>query len=150
MSFKGSNSYEKSRRTATAASQSHSSSSSSGDLSGAFKLVLVGDSGVGKSCLLEKLVSGGGSKNAFISTIGVDVRTHQVDLREGHSCKLQVWDTGGQQRYRPVLSTCYRNAHGVIVVFDVTNAVSFANLQQWIDEIAEFADNAEAARGQQV
>ena len=48
----------------------------------------------------------------------------------------QVWDTGGQQRYRPVLSTCYRNAHGVIVVFDVTNAVSFANLQQWIDEIA--------------
>ena len=64
--------------------------SSSGDLSGAFKLVLVGDSGVGKSCLLEKLVSGGGSKNAFISTIGVDVRTHQVDLREGHSCKLQA------------------------------------------------------------
>ena len=100
---------------------------SSSDLSGAFKLVMVGDSGVGKSCLLEKgaykydvhnalkssgmgrgggsssptdvicvcdptmkLVSGGGSKNAFISTIGVDVRTHQIDLSEGHSCKLQA------------------------------------------------------------
>jgi len=143
MSFKGSNSYEKSRRTHATAAQSHSASSSS-DLSGAFKLVMVGDSGVGKSCLLEKLVSGGGSKNAFISTIGVDVRTHQIDLSEGHSCKLQVWDTGGQQRYRPVLSTCYRNAHGVIVVFDVTNAVSFANLQQWIDEIAEFADKTKS------
>ena len=70
-------------------------SSSAGDLSaGAFKLVMVGDSGVGKSCLLEKLVSGGGSKNAFISTIGVDVRTHNFELKEGHSCKLQASVTG--------------------------------------------------------
>ena len=57
-----------------------------------------------------------------------------------HGDNLQIWDTGGQQRYRPVLSTCYRSAHGVIVVFDVTNAQSFANLQQWLDEITEFGN----------
>ena len=49
-----------------------------------------------------------------------------------------MWDTGGQQRYRPVLSTCYRNAHGVIIVFDVTNEKSFANLKQWLVEVEEF------------
>ncbi len=50
----------------------------------------------------------------------------------------QVWDTGGQQRYRPVLSTCYRNAHGVILVFDLTSEKSFANLPQWVKEVEEF------------
>ncbi len=52
---------------------------------------------------------------------------------------LQVWDTGGQERYRPVLTTCYRNAHGIIIVYDVTNEKSFANLNQWMTEVAEFA-----------
>lgn len=54
---------------------------------------------------------------------------------------FQVWDTGGQQRYRPVLSSCYRNVHGIIMVFDVTNVKSFANLPQWIKEVKEFAPN---------
>ena len=52
---------------------------------------------------------------------------------------LQIWDTGGQQRYRPVLSTCYRNAVGVVVVFDVTNKKSFSNLKQWLLEVDEFS-----------
>ena len=59
---------------------------------------------------------------------------------------MQVWDTGGQQRYRPVLASCYRNAHGVIVVYDVTNAKSFANLAQWVKEVSEFSPkNADEA-----
>lgn len=102
-----------------------------------FKLVLVGDSGVGKSCLLDKLLNLT-SNNAFISTIGVDIKTHVVQV-DGRSIKLQVWDTGGQERYRPVLTTCYRNAHGIIIVFDVTNEKSFANLTQWMVEVDEFA-----------
>ncbi len=51
---------------------------------------------------------------------------------------FKVWDTGGQERYRPVLATCYKNAFGVILVYDVTNKKSFANLSQWIDEVNEF------------
>ena len=60
----------------------------------------------------------------------------------------QVWDTGGQQRYRPVLSTCYRNAHGIIIVFDVTNAKSFANIPQWLLEVKEFSAAASTSDGQ--
>lgn len=102
-----------------------------------FKLVMVGDSGVGKSCLLEKFLDLS-SNNAFISTIGVDIRTHVIKL-DGQAVKLQVWDTGGQERYRPVLSTCYRNAFGVILVYDVTNKKTFGNLVQWLVEVDEFA-----------
>merc|ERR1719219_2177258 len=112
-------------------------SSSAKDDSHTFKLVMVGDSGVGKSCLLEKFLDLS-STNAFISTIGVDVRTHVLKL-DGQSVKLQVWDTGGQERYRPVLATCYKNAFGVLLVYDVTNKKSFTNLQQWIAEVNEFA-----------
>jgi len=106
------------------------------DSSHTFKLVMVGDSGVGKSCLLEKFIDLS-SNNAFISTIGVDVRTHVIKL-DGQSVKLQVWDTGGQERYRPVLATCYKNAFGVILVYDVTNKKTFSNLQQWLAEVNEF------------
>ena len=51
---------------------------------------------------------------------------------------LQIWDTGGQERYRPVLATCYKNAFGVILVYDVTNKKTFSNLQQWLAEVNEF------------
>lgn len=102
-----------------------------------FKLVMVGDSGVGKSCLLEKFLDLS-SNNAFISTIGYEVRTHIMKM-DGQTVKLQVWDTGGQERYRPVLATCYKNAFGVILVYDVTNKKSFTNLQQWLTEVNEFA-----------
>jgi len=104
-----------------------------------YKLVMIGDSGVGKSCLLQKLLDVS-AQNSFISTIGVDVRTHNFD-ENGRSFKLQVWDTGGQQRYRPVLASCYRNADGIILVFDVTSQKTFKNLGQWISEISEFTPN---------
>eukprot|EP00096_Caligus_rogercresseyi_P001100 TRINITY_DN11718_c0_g1_i1.p1 TRINITY_DN11718_c0_g1~~TRINITY_DN11718_c0_g1_i1.p1 ORF type:complete len:203 (+),score=86.67 TRINITY_DN11718_c0_g1_i1:43-609(+) len=103
-----------------------------------YKLVLVGDSGVGKSCLLEKLIDSS-SKNTFISTIGFVIRTHVL---EESQLKLQVWDTGGQERYRPVLASCYRNAAGAIIVFDLTNPTSFLNLKQWLEEISEFAEGS--------
>ena len=60
--------------------------------------------------------------------------------------KVQVWDTGGQQRYRPILASCYRGALGVIIVFDVTNKMSFNNIKQWIDEVDEFATESNLPR----
>ena len=57
-----------------------------------------------------------------------------------------MWDTGGQQRYRPVLASCYRGATGVIIVFDVTNMVSFRNVKQYILEVEEFAPNSNIPR----
>jgi len=108
------------------------------------KLVMVGDSGVGKSCLLDKFLDDS-STNNFISTIGVDIRSRETKIQD-KTVKLQVWDTGGQQRYRPVLASCYRGATGVIIVFDVTNMVSFRNVKQWILEVEEFAPNSNIPR----
>jgi len=101
------------------------------------KLVMIGDSGVGKSCLLERFMDKS-STNNWISTIGVDIRTIYLD-REGKNTKIQVWDTGGQQRYRPVLASCYKGALGVVVVFDLTNRTSFSNVKQWLHETEEFS-----------
>jgi len=103
------------------------------------KLVMVGDSGVGKSCLLDKFLDDK-STNNFISTIGVDIRSRELRVKN-KLVKVQVWDTGGQQRYRPVLASCYKGALGVIMVFDVTNRVSFNNIKQWIVEVEEFSQS---------
>lgn len=139
MSFRGSssgqsgNAYERSLKS----SKSLGGSNNSTDGESSHKLVMIGDSGVGKSCLLEKLLDLN-STNTFISTIGVDVKNHAIKAEDGRLVRLQIWDTGGQQRYRPVLSTCYRNAVGVVVVFDVTNKKTFTNLKQWLLEVEEF------------
>jgi len=109
-----------------------------------YKLVMVGDSGVGKSCLLDKFLDDS-STNNFISTIGVDIRTRE-DVINDKKVKIQVWDTGGQQRYRPILASCYRGALGVIIVFDVTNKMSFKNISQWLVEVEEFAPDCQLPR----
>lgn len=109
-----------------------------------YKLVMVGDSGVGKSCLLDKFLDDS-STNNFISTIGVDVRTRE-DIIKDKKVKIQVWDTGGQQRYRPILASCYRGALGVIIVFDITNRMSFKNIKQWLVEVEEFAPDSNLPR----
>jgi len=111
---------------------------------GPIKLVMVGDSGVGKSCLLDKFLDDS-STNNFISTIGVDIRSREIHVNNKR-LKIQVWDTGGQQRYRPVLASCYRGALGVIIVFDVTNMVSFKNIQQWLVEVEEFSTSSTIPR----
>ena len=90
---------------------------------------------MGKSCLLDKFLDDS-STNNFISTIGVDVRTRE-DIIKDKKVKIQVWDTGGQQRYRPILASCYRGALGVIIVFDITNRMSFKNIKQWLVEVEE-------------
>ena len=99
---------------------------------------------MGKSCLLDKFLDDS-STNNFISTIGVDVRTRE-DIIKDKKVKIQVWDTGGQQRYRPILASCYRGALGVIIVFDITNRMSFKNIKQWLVEVEEFAPDSNLPR----
>ena len=129
------NSYES--RLEKSKSFSHPNLGSSGEVS-RYKLVMIGDSGVGKSCLLEKLLDTT-STNSFISTIGVDIKNLLIRTVYGRLVRLEIWDTGGQQRYRPVLSSCYRKAVGIIAVFDVTSRRSFDNIKQWMLEVDEFA-----------
>lgn len=98
-----------------------------------FKLLIIGDSGVGKSSLLLRFADNTFSGN-YITTIGVDFKIKTITLN-GERVKLQIWDTAGQERFRTITSTYYRGTHGVIVVYDVTNGESFANVKRWIHEI---------------
>ena len=102
-----------------------------------FILVLIGDSGVGKSCLLLRFADDKWT-DSYISTIGVDFKIRTIDL-DGKTIKLQIWDTAGQERFRTISSTYYRGAHGIIVVYDVTNRASFDNVKRWLTEIDKYA-----------
>eukprot|EP01089_Gocevia_fonbrunei_P013153 TRINITY_DN328_c0_g2_i1.p2 TRINITY_DN328_c0_g2~~TRINITY_DN328_c0_g2_i1.p2 ORF type:complete len:104 (-),score=13.90 TRINITY_DN328_c0_g2_i1:403-714(-) len=88
-----------------------------------FKILIIGDSGVGKSALLLRFADDSYTES-YISTIGVDfkIRTVKVDDK---TVKLQIWDTAGQEKFRTIISSYYRGAHGIIVAFDTTDEVSF-------------------------
>ena len=102
-----------------------------------FKLLLIGDSGVGKSSLLLRFAEDAYT-DSYISTIGVDFKIRTIDL-DGKTVKLQIWDTAGQERFRTITSSYYRGAHGIIVVYDVTEQESFNNVKQWFQEIDRYA-----------
>ncbi|KAF5284645.1 hypothetical protein FQR65_LT13476 [Abscondita terminalis] len=103
-----------------------------------FKLLIIGDSGVGKSSLLLRFADNTFS-GSYITTIGVDFKIRTVTI-DGQRIKLQIWDTAGQERFRTITSTYYRGTHGVIVVYDVTNGESFANVKRWLHEIEQNCD----------
>ncbi|XP_048476879.1 ras-related protein Rab-35-like [Rhincodon typus] len=103
-----------------------------------FKLLIIGDSGVGKSSLLLRFADNTFS-GSYITTIGVDFKIRTVDVN-GEKVKLQIWDTAGQERFRTITSTYYRNTHGVIIVYDVTNPESFINVKRWLFEISQNCD----------
>ncbi|KAG1882959.1 GTP-binding protein ypt1 [Suillus subluteus] len=99
-----------------------------------FKLLLIGDSGVGKSCLLLRFADDTYTES-YISTIGVDFKIRTIEL-EGKTVKLQIVS---QERFRTITSSYYRGAHGIIVVYDVTDNDTFTNVKQWLQEIDRYA-----------
>eukprot|EP01103_Thecamoeba_quadrilineata_P003576 TRINITY_DN13337_c0_g1_i1.p1 TRINITY_DN13337_c0_g1~~TRINITY_DN13337_c0_g1_i1.p1 ORF type:complete len:195 (+),score=14.38 TRINITY_DN13337_c0_g1_i1:124-708(+) len=100
-----------------------------------FKLLMLGDSGVGKSSLLMRFCDDTFNEN---STLAVDQKIRTVDL-EGQTIKLGIWDTAGQERFKTITRTYYRNASGIVLVFDLTDAISFNNVKQWLQEIDRYA-----------
>lgn len=103
-----------------------------------FKLVLIGDSGVGKSNLLSRF-----TKNEFNleskSTIGVEFATRSLNI-DGKVIKAQIWDTAGQERYRAITSAYYRGAVGALLVYDVTRHVTFQSIVRWLKELRDHTD----------
>uniref|UniRef100_A0A7S2IG87 Uncharacterized protein n=1 Tax=Alexandrium andersonii TaxID=327968 RepID=A0A7S2IG87_9DINO len=100
-----------------------------------FKLLLIGDSGVGKSCLLTRFVQD--AYNEFhVSTIGVDFKTVTTMVR-GRLVKLQLWDTAGQERFSVVTGNYYRNSDGFVFVYDATNRQSFDHIEGWLSQVQQ-------------
>lgn len=98
-----------------------------------FKILLIGDSGVGKSCLLTRFTKDSFS-DASASTIGVDFRV-KYSVFNNQKCKLTIWDTAGQERFRTLTSSYYRGAQGIIFVYDVSRRDTFENLEGvWMRE----------------
>ncbi|GAB1605878.1 ras-related protein Rab-8A-like [Argonauta hians] len=102
-----------------------------------FKLLLIGDSGVGKTCVLFRF-SEDAFNTTFISTIGIDFKIRTIEL-DGKKIKLQIWDTAGQERFRTITTAYYRGAMGIMLVYDITNEKSFENIRNWIRNIEEHA-----------
>ena len=104
-----------------------------------YKIVLIGDSGVGKSNILTRF-----TKNEFnfksTSTIGVEFSTRTVQV-QSKRIKAQVWDTAGQERFRAITSAFYRGAVGALLVYDITKYESFVSVEKWLKELKEHGDN---------
>ena len=98
-----------------------------------FKVVLVGDSGVGKSCLLSRFAWDQFSLDSK-STIGVEFATKSVMI-EGQTVKAQLWDTAGQERYRAITTAYYREAVGAVIVYDITKEDTFKSVEKWVQDV---------------
>lgn len=104
-----------------------------------FKVVLIGDSGVGKSNLLSRF-----TRNEFNleskSTIGVEFATRSIQV-DGKTIKAQIWDTAGQERYRAITSAYYRGAVGALLVYDIAKHLTYENVERWLRELRDHADS---------
>jgi Ras-related protein Rab-18 len=108
------------------------------------KILLVGDSGVGKSSLLARFISDSFDEQS--PTVGVDFKLKHVDV-DGTRLKLTVWDTAGQERFRTLTSSYYRGAHGVVFVYDVTSRESFENAREtWRKEVEMYGTIANSVK----
>ncbi|XP_067620392.1 ras-related protein Rab-30 [Eurosta solidaginis] len=104
-----------------------------------FKIVLVGNAGVGKTCLVRRFTQGLFPPGQG-ATIGVDFMIKTVEV-EGEKIKLQIWDTAGQERFRSITQSYYRSAHALILVYDISCQPTFDCLPDWLREIQEYANS---------
>lgn len=101
-----------------------------------FKIILVGDSNVGKTCVVQSFKSGIFFEKQQ-NTIGVDFTVRTLDI-DGKKVKLQVWDTAGQERFRTITQSYYRSAHGAMVAYDITRRSTFESVSHWIGEVEQY------------
>ena len=105
-----------------------------------YKVLLLGDSTVGKTCFLLKYTDQN-FQEIHVATIGLDYRLKSLKLKSGKEVKLQIWDTAGQDRFRAITRNYYKGSHGILLLYDVTNIRTFENVKNWVSQIKEEASN---------
>ena len=111
-----------------------------GKIEKSFKIMLLGDSSVGKTCFLKRYIDDT-FQDVYLSTIGFDYKYKFITLEDGKKIKLQIWDTAGQERFRTIGKGYYKGAHGIILIYDVTSQKSFDSIKTWLNEIKSEASN---------
>ena len=106
-----------------------------------YKIIIVGDQSVGKTSLMTQYTDQVFNTD-YLSTIGVDFRFKVLNFNN-ENIRLQIWDTAGQERFRSINSVYYREVHGVILVYDITQNDTLNNIKSWYDAVKEYAPNAE-------
>ena len=104
-----------------------------------YKMIIVGDSAVGKTCIFKKITSGLFTEKS-ISTIGMDRRTLTFTINTGDGEKeidVQLWDTAGQERFRSITTSYYKSSNGLLLMYDITKKETFDNINNWIDSIKD-------------
>ena len=106
-----------------------------------YKFILLGDSNVGKSSIFKRL-SGSGFSESHIATIGIDSKIInfndiQVDKKTHHNFKIVLYDTAGQERYKSISKVYFRDSQGIVLIYNITDEVSFGHIQVWLDSIKE-------------
>ncbi|XP_033110086.1 ras-related protein Rab-10-like isoform X3 [Anneissia japonica] len=105
-----------------------------------FKIILVGDSFIGKSCIVAKFISEDSNVcDSRVPTVGIDFKIKTVELN-GKKIKLQIWDTAGQERFHTITTSYYRGAMGIMLVYDITQEKTFDNIAKWLRNIQEHAN----------
>ena len=104
-----------------------------------YKVLLLGDSTVGKTCFLLRYCDKA-FEDAHLTTVGLDYRLKNMVLKNEKNVKLQIWDTAGQDRFRAITKNYYKGANGIILIYDVTNLQSYENVKNWIAQIKESAN----------
>nr|XP_057946572.1 ras-related protein Rab-15-like [Doryrhamphus excisus] len=102
-----------------------------------FRILLLGDSDVGKTCMLRRFTDKE-FDYGHVSTIGVDFKMKTLDI-DGIKVRVQIWDTAGQERYQTITKQYYRRAQGIIFVYDITNESSFQHIVKWASDVDEYA-----------
>ena len=105
-----------------------------------YKVLLLGDTKVGKTCFLMRYTDNT-FQETHMSTIGLDYRLKTMKLSSGKNVKVQIWDTAGQDRFRAITKNYFKGAHGIILIYDVTDEQSFDNVSNWINQIKEEASD---------
>lgn len=101
------------------------------------KIIVLGDTNVGKTALIDALIKKKFDSDYHCSTIGVEFAS-KIVIMNGKDTKAYIWDTAGQESYRSLITNYYRDCQGAIIVFDVTDIKSFGNLKYWRDEVRKY------------
>ena len=101
-----------------------------------YKILLLGDWSVGKTCFLMRYID-----NTFneihLSTIGMDYKLKDITLEDGKTVKIQIWDTAGQERYKSISKSYVKGANGIFLIYDITNKASFEGIRNWVKQIKD-------------